>query len=419
MELLFFQLKQGEILNQDELQRQLFLKQLQINRLLDITQAINNNVKAEGLYDMYKSFLNWELAVRRVALFIPKEDGWVCVSHIGLEDILLKYDITALLPEFGNALKKLENPDHPFLKYFDMVIPVFHKEESIAYAFIGGYENNDFSKIQLITTMTNIIAVAIENKRLFRQQIEQARFSHEMKLATEMQRSLVPTKLPQNGCFEAAAVYQPHFGVGGDYYDFFQYKEGRYMLIVADIAGKGLSAALLMANFQANLHAILRRTTSPEDFIGQLNTAVQRITHSDKYLTLFVCDFDTTTRRMRYINAGHIPPVLVMNNKVQYLSKGCTILGFFKKLPTVEVGELYISEDALLCVFTDGITDIRDPQGSYFNEELLGDFALENIQLTAEDFNEKLITKVDTFKGDEEFPDDITVVTCKFFAEKL
>ena len=402
-------------MNADDLERQLFLKQLQINRLLDITQAINNNVKSEGLYDMYKSFLNWELGLRKVALFVPKEESWACVTHIGIDDKLLKYDIIPLMPAFGNALKKLRDIKHPFTDEFEMVIPVFHKDDAIAYAFIGGYENTDFSKIQMITTITNIIAVAIENKRLFKHQIEQARFSHEMKLATEMQRSLVPTTLPQNGCFEVASVYQPHFGVGGDYYDFFLYKEGRYMLVVADIAGKGLAAALLMANFQANLRAIIRRTTSPEDFLQQLNRAVRRITNADKYLTMFVCDFDIVTRRMRYINAGHIPPVLIMNNEIHYLSKGCTILGYFKQLPTLEVGDLQIPDDALLCVFTDGITDVRDPAGSYFNEELLGEFALTHKDLKPEDFNEKLMNKVETFKGEEEFPDDITVLTCKFF----
>ena len=78
-----------------------------------------------------------------------------------------------------------------------MVIPVFHKEEAIAYAFVGDYETGDFSKIQLITTITNIVSVAIENKRLFKRQIEQARFNHEMKLASEMQRALVPDELPK------------------------------------------------------------------------------------------------------------------------------------------------------------------------------------------------------------------------------
>jgi phosphoserine phosphatase RsbU/P len=402
-------------LNAEDLERQLFLKQLQINRLLDITQAINNNVKAEGLYDMYKSFLNWELGLRKFALFVPKDEGWECVTHVGVEEKLLKQDLTPLLPSFGTALKKLKDVEHPFSSQFEMVIPVFHKDDPIAYAFIGGTETTDFSKVQLITTMTNIIAVAIENKRLFKQQIEQARFNHEMKLASEMQRSLVPTTLPQNGCFEVASVYQPHFGVGGDYYDFFQYQEGRYMLLVADIAGKGLAAALLMANFQANLRAIIERVTSPKEFMEQLNNAVRHITHADKYLTMFVCDFDINTRRFRYINAGHIPPVLIMNNEIHYLSKGCTILGFFKKLPALEIGELQMADDALLCVFTDGITDIRDPAGSYFNEELLGEFALKNKDLKPEIFNKKLMDKVENFKGEEEFPDDITVLTCKFF----
>jgi phosphoserine phosphatase RsbU/P len=399
----------------DELQRQLFLKQLQINRLLDITQAINNNVRAEGLYSMYKSFLNWELGVRKLALYVAKEDTWECVTHIGIEEDLTKTDIKPLIPFLGNALRKLADVKHPFTNEFEMVVPVFHKDEAIAFAFVGGYENTDFSKIQLITTITNIIAVAIENKRMFKQQLEKERYNHEIKLAAQMQRSLVPKTLPQNGCFEVDAYYQPHFGVGGDYYDFFKLRDDGYLLIVADIAGKGLPAALVMSNFQANLHAIIKRTDTPENFMAELNKAVLRLSKSEFYLTLFACDFNTQTRRLRYINAGHIPPFLVMNNTVHQLDKGCTILGFFEKLPSIEVGELYIEEDAMLCVFTDGITDVRDPEGSYFNEEKLSDFVLENAHISAKSFNEKLISKIEKFKGEEDFPDDMTVLTCRFF----
>ena len=406
-------------MSNEELERLLFLKQLQINRLLDITQAINNNVKAEGLYEMYKSFLNWELGVRRMALFVKKEGSWACVSHIGMDEKALKTDISTLLPDYGNALRKLDGATHPIAKQFEMVIPVFHKDEAIGYAFIGGYESNDFSKIQLITTITNITAVAIENKRLFKHQIEQARFNHEMQLATEMQRSLVPTELPENDFFKVSAIYQPHFGVGGDYYDCFKYREGRYMFVVADIAGKGLAAALLMANFQANLHAIIRRTTSPEDFIHQVNHAVVRITRSDKYLTLFVCDFDVETRRLRYINAGHIPPILVKNGQVHHMKEGCTILGFFKNLPSVEVGELVMDDDAMMCIFTDGVTDVRDHEGSFFDEEQLGAFTLKHIELLPDEFNEKLMQKIDAFKGNEDFPDDVTVLTCRFFKNAI
>jgi sigma-B regulation protein RsbU (phosphoserine phosphatase) len=236
-----------------------------------------------------------------------------------------------------------------------------------------------------------------------------------MKLASEMQLTLVPRKLPQNGCFEVDAIYQPHFGVGGDYYDCFRFSENKYLFVVADISGKGLAAALLMANFQANLRAIIRQTTSPEEFIQNINRAVQRITKSDKYLTLFVCDFDTESRRLRYINAGHIPPLMLLNNEVHSLKEGCTILGYFKSLPSVEIGEMYIEDEALLVIFTDGITDVKSPQGNYFNENMLGEFALKNKKLKPTDFNKKLMRKIDSFKGGEDYPDDVTVLTCRFF----
>ncbi len=400
----------------EDCERQLFLKQLQINRLLDITQAINNNVKAEGLFDMYKSFLSWELGVRKLALYIPEVGAWHCVVHEGVEKEDLEHNgIYKLLASFGNTLTKLENNKHPLAKHFDMVIPVFHKEKPIAYAFIGGYDATDFSKVQLITTITNITAVAIENKRMFRRQIEQERFNHEMTLAGEMQRSLVPDKLPKNDMFEVSAIYKPHFGVGGDYFDCFKYHDDRYMFIVADIAGKGLSAALLMANFQANLHAIVRRAITPEEFIRQLNKAVWRVTKSERYITMFVADIDTQTRRLRYVNAGHMPPILITKGETHLLKKGCSILGFFTSLPALEIGEITIDEDALLLIFTDGITDVRNAEGEDFNEDLVIQFTEENKSLAARPFNEKLMECIDTFRGEEGYPDDITVLTTQFF----
>ncbi|MBL7817725.1 MAG: serine/threonine-protein phosphatase [Saprospiraceae bacterium] len=400
----------------EECERQLFLKQLQINRLLDITQAINNNVKAEGLFDMYKSFLSWELGVRKLALFIPDIGSWHCVVYEGIgRDDLEHGGMHTLFASFGNTLTKLEKNKHPFAQLFDMVIPVFHKEKPIAYAFIGGYDASDFSKVQLITTITNITAVAIENKRLFKRQIEQERFNHEMTLAGEMQRALVPDKLPKNGMFEVSAIYKPHFGVGGDYFDCFSYSPDRYLFIVADIAGKGLAAALLMANFQANLHAIVRRATTPEEFIRQLNKAVWRVTKSERYITAFIADIDTQTRQFRYINAGHMPPILINKGKTQLLEKGCTILGFFESLPTLELGEMTIDDEALLLIFTDGITDVRNPIGADFNENLVVDFMEDNKDLTVRRFNEKLMERLTDFKGSEEYPDDITVLTTRFF----
>ena len=118
---------------------------------------------------------------------------------------------------------------------------------------------------------------------------------------------------------------------------------------------------------------------------------------------------------MRYINAGHMPPVLITKGETHLLKKGCTILGFFKSLPQLEVGEMIIDEDALLLIFTDGITDVRNPIGADFNEDVLIQFMEDNKDLAARKFNEKLMERIESFKGDEEYPDDITVLTARFF----
>jgi len=117
-----------------------------------------------------------------------------------------------------------------------VVIPVKHKEQDIAFLFIGGLEEDDemYNKVQFITTITNIIAVAIENKRLFKRQLEQSRMKREMELASEMQLQLVPSKLPSDECYELASIYKPQLGVGGDYFDYIELNEREFAFCVAD-----------------------------------------------------------------------------------------------------------------------------------------------------------------------------------------
>lgn len=416
-------------MNKEELEHQLYLQQLQINRLLDITLAINNNVHAEGLYEMYRSFLTWELSVKRLALFLPKGNGWHCVVSQGVPNRIKSVTDFKPSKDLGVGMRRILSDSTkevatlegqylpPYLLDFEIEFPVYHKEEPIAYAFIGGFDDKDFSKIQLISTITNIIAVAIENKRLFKRQIEKIKFEQELSLAAEMQKMLVPSELPKNRQFEVSAIYLPHDGVGGDYFDCFQLNNNRYMFCVADVAGKGFSASLLMANFQANLRALSRQTDNAQEFIKLINRSVQSVTKGERYITLFVCDYDVNTQVLRYINAGHVPPVFIQNGEVQRLEKGCSIIGFYDDLKRIEVGEITITDDALLLIYTDGVTDAANAGGMLFGEEEVTKFAEDNMQLGARSFNEKLMAKIETFKGEEDFPDDVTVLTARFFGK--
>lgn len=395
----------------NKMERELNLKQLQINSLLSITQAINSNVKAPELFAMYRSFLSWEMEIKKMALFIFEDDQWKCVTHEGVSEATLATASQVNLEQF-EKLHNLNQAEHgPFLSQFDVVIPVHHKKSPIAYTLIGGFEEEEdmYNKVRFITTITNIIAVAIENKRLFKWQTEQ-------ELAVEMQRMLIPSGLPQLEGFELASIYKPKLGVGGDYFDCIETAPGKYVFCVADISGKGVGAALLMANFQASFRTLIQQGKPLMEFIHDLNLGLYQVTGGEKFLTMFLVEYEINTKKLRYINAGHNPPVLVMQGKHYELNKGCAILGAFKKLPEIEVGESVLNGEVMLCIYSDGLTDTKNIQGTYFSNELLSRFTLEHSQLSANDFNDTLQKNMEAFKGDLDFPDDFTVLTCKILA---
>ncbi len=400
------------------LENELNLKQLQINRLLSITQAINNNVSAEGLYDMYKSFLGWELGIKKMALFVHEDDeSWRCAGVIGISEQLLPSDVGKLLPAY-TRLGSLQGSEHPFIREFDVVVPVHHKEQPIAYVFIGGFspEEDRYAKVQFITTITNVIAVAIENKRLFKRQLEQERLKREVELAAEIQRLLIPNGLPQNSHYDLAGVYRPQIGVGGDYFDYMEFEDEKLVFCIGDISGKGIAAAMLMANFQANFHTLIAKREALDDFINDLNTTVNRLTGGDRFITFFIAEYHHKTRILHYVNAGHNPPVLVSDDQFQLLDRGCTILGSFKQLPSVEIGSLRVDGEAMIFTYTDGLTDLKNAEGLFLDEKILHQFVRQYYQLPPVEFNRRLMEQIEQFKGMQAWPDDFTMLTCRIFA---
>lgn len=395
------------------LEHQLSLKQMQIQRLLNITQAINNNMVAEDLYAMYREFLRFEMDMSKVLLLIKEGQDWQVAVQFNLES---EYDIPKLCPLLNkfHSLYTVKDIDDPQLHEFDIVIPVYHKEQAIAYALVTVSNKEDlYHRIQFIQTITNIIAVAIENKRLFRNQVEQERMNKEIELAKEVQNLLIPQSLPKGKNFEVSSIYKPHFNVGGDYYDCLTIDKGRYLICLADISGKGVSAALLMSNLQANLRQLTKQYSTLEHLVTQLNEAVFSITKGDRFLTFFIAEIDPARGEIHYINCGHISPLLYSHKEIKLLSTGSTVVGAFEKLPFIEHGYEHVNEPSLLLIFTDGLTDLVNPAHEYFEIEQIEAFVQEYHHEGATEFNRQLMEQLEKFKGNQTFPDDITVLTCK------
>ncbi|HAI56681.1 MAG TPA: serine/threonine protein phosphatase [Saprospirales bacterium] len=399
----------------EKLEKDLSLKKLQIKSLLTITQAINDNVSGEGLFNMYKSFLSWEMAINKMALFVIEDEGWHCATSIGF-DTVRQNELIPLLLEHSR-LHTIKEDDDMKMHDFDIVIPVFHKDTPIAYAIIGGIKEKEdlYNRIQFITTITNIIAVAIENKRLFKRQLKQERYNREMELASDVQHMLIPEEMPKSKYFQLSSIYRPHFNVGGDYLDYIQFSERKFAMCIADISGKGVAAALLMANFQAMIQSLIFQYRDLETFVFALNQSVHRITKADKFITFFIAEIDTEKRTMKYINAGHYPPLLYMDGKIRELNQGCTVIGAFDKLPEINEEIIELSEDALILSFTDGLVELQNDKMEYFGDEMIRNFVELNGMDDPETFNDKLIAEIDNFRGEQKFNDDIAVLTCKIF----
>lgn len=400
----------------DKLERDIGLKQLQINSLLTITQAINENVPADDLFRMYGAFLRFEMAIRKMALFFREGTAWECKASAGVAEDLLHSDITEDLDRIRST-QGLGDATQPLFREFDLVIPVMHKNTAIAYAFLGGFRDEDdvYSKVQFVTTITNVIAVAIENKRLFKTQVQQQIVNREVELAAEIQQALVPNRLPSGASYQLSSIYKPHFAVGGDYYDVVEFPDGQIAFCIADITGKGVSAALLMANFQANFRALVSRRPALEELVNDMNAAVFNVTKGDKFITFFVAKYDSANRTLHYVNAGHTPPILLTNGEAIPLKNGCTSLGWLEELPFLELGGICLTDEAMIFSYTDGLTEVRNSSGEEFGEDSLIRFLLDHSDLDAKDLNTKLLNHVEAFRGREPWPDDITVLTCKVF----
>ena len=210
----------------------------------------------------------------------------------------------------------------------------------------------------------------------------------------------------------------PHSNVGGDYLDYIKFSDHRFAICIADISGKGVAAALLMANFQALIQNLIYQYRDLETFVFALNQSVYRITKADKFITFFIAEIDTENQIVRYINAGHYPPVMINNGNIRRLDKGSTFIGAFEKLPEIKEEIINIEGETTILSFTDGLAELQDENGEYFDDKKIELFVKENENGSPDEFNQKLLKEIDRFRGGKEYSDDIAILTCKIYGSK-
>jgi len=230
----------------------------------------------------------------------------------------------------------------------------------------------------------------------------------ELQRAEEIQRSLLPRQVPQITGFEVAAAWQPARTVGGDYYDVLRLGGHRLGVCIADVVGKGVSAALLMANVQAAVHAFASETESPAGLCAKVNRLLCENIATGKFVTFLYGVLDGDARTFQFCNAGHSYPILASRASVRTLDQGGAVLGVFPAW-SYEDSTVELRPGDRLLLFTDGITEASDADGKEFDDAGISAFAQANHTLSARELNNRLLARVTEFCG-AQFQDDATLL---------
>jgi sigma-B regulation protein RsbU (phosphoserine phosphatase) len=398
-------------------QKNLKIKDLKLSALLEVTLAINSNVSKDKLFGIYNKTLR-ELEIEKIALYIYEGD-WNLATFYGIKIEQLSINVIEDLIQY-EEIEEVNSVTDGIFREFDILIPVYHKTKPIAYLLIGDIINEAIKispiikHLPFIQTFTNIIAVAIENKILAKEAIRQERIKKELELASEMQTMLLPNALPKDNNLDIAAFYKSHDQVGGDYYDVIWINSAEIAICIADVSGKGVSAAILMSNFQANLKAGVKHSINLSELVEDLNEKVISSAKGEKFITMFIATYNIDTRQLTYINCGHNPPVLKNSSDVIELKNGCPGLGMLDHMPSPKIGVIYISPGSLLVTYTDGLVEVENDNQVEYGTKKVHEAILNFTNNSMEELNQYLIEDLTKFKQNQPFVDDIAILSCKF-----
>lgn len=298
----------------------------------------------------------------------------------------------------------------------EVIVPMQIQGKTKGLIILGKRFNNleyKDSDIEFIFSVGSLAIISMENRRLFIEALEKQKLEEELDLARDIQRNLLPQKIPYYKNFEISAINLSSKQVGGDYYDVIRLDENNCCIAIADVSGKGVPASLLMANIQAFLQVICKQNVPLDEATGLINDLISQNTSDGRFITFFWGIFNDIKKEVKYVNAGHNPPLLIRDGKITKLSTGGIILGVMKTFIPYKSETVQLKSDDVLILFTDGISEAMNKNGEEFSDEALEKLALSLSGKPAEEILQEIKNEVQHFAEGAPQSDDITLVVIK------
>lgn len=388
----------------------------QLSLLFEATRLLNSTLDLAELLELILKIARQEVKADRGSVFLvdaKQKELWSIVAFgLDHQEIRIPWGkgIAGHVAETAETVNVEDAYQHPFFESsFDqrfnyrtrslLGMPIRHYTGEVVgvIQLLNKTTGNRFTEEDedFLSKLSGHMAMALENARLHRESLEKQRMEKELALARGIQRSLLPDQPPVVPGFELAVANEPCFECGGDYYDFLHLGPQSLLLVVADVEGKGVSSALVMSNLQATLRALVMHLHSLEVLALSLNEMIYNDTKSEKYLSCFLGLVDTRRNGLHYINAGHVPPILVDGATGTYtlLEEGGTVIGLFPKTDYTRGVSQLKAGDILVCC-TDGILEACNQNDEEFGSEKLAASVLRYRDKSAEGIIESVLAEV-------------------------
>jgi phosphoserine phosphatase RsbU/P len=399
--------------------RDLDSKVNQLSSLFDLSKEFGGVLQVDKISKLLVYSLIGQMLVSKYAI-VSCSGGIVTFLENRFDEQHLKLAFkNCEANQFSNVLTRVEFVDalKPFADVgVDLIVPMKIQNETKGLILLGKRKNElvySKSDMEFVSSVGSLAIISIENARLFKETLEKQRLEKDLETARNIQNNLLPKNTPSFSNFEIAAFNKSARMVGGDYYDIVKLDDNHLLFAIADVSGKGVPAALLMANIQAFLKSICKMKLPLSDATNLLNDLVAENTTNGSFITFFWGVIDNEKKELCYTNAGHNPPLLIRDKKITKLKKGGMILGVMPTMIPYLSDTIQLQGEDTIVLFTDGITEAMNLKWEEYSDEKLEVLSIENYSLTADKLLDKIKLSVEEYTRGAEQSDDITCLVIR------
>ena len=406
----------------------------QLSSILEATKLLNSTLDLADLVGIILQLSTRLCGADRGTVFLldrRRDEIW-SLKGLGLEKheirLPIQRGIAGWVARHGEAVRTDDAPADPRfdpavdrdLAYHTrelLALPIRNKDGEIVGVLellnskTGSFSASDENSL---THLSVYAAVALENARLHRELLVKQRMESDLVLARNVQRGLLPEQPPELEGFEIGVAYTPSLMLGGDYYDFMRLNPESLLAVIADVEGKGVAAALMMANLHASLHVLAAHVHALERIVKSVNDMISDPRSRErKLMSLFVAVIEPRHRVLHYINAGHVPPAVIRpNEEIVELNEGGMVVGAFPDA-TYQRGRIQLGPGDIVVAYTDGITEAMNVHGEQYGLNRLVNLVRAERTAPAAQIAETVLSAVDRFSRDGADEDDRVMLILK------